>query len=199
MSSIPTHFGLHLPRWSLQWLARQPATFANAETRMRVAIALARENVNQGTGGPFGAAVFDAQTGRLIAAGVNLVVSHQSAVLHAEVVAIALAGQALGTHDLAALGQYELYASTEPCVMCLGATLWSGVRALYCGARDEDARAIGFDEGPKPTDWPGELERRGVTVVRDMLRDEAAAVLQAYATGGGRIYNGRAGDASQSG
>jgi len=194
MSIVPTHFGLHLPNWTLHWLSRQPTRFADVEARMRTAIVLARENVQQGTGGPFGAAVFDAKTGRLVAAGVNLVVSHQSAVLHAEVVAIALAGQAIGTHDLAAAGHYELYASTEPCTMCLGATLWSGVRALYCGARDEDARAIGFDEGPKPADWPGELRNRGVQVVQDVLREEAIAVLQDYAARGGRIYNGRMGE-----
>jgi tRNA(Arg) A34 adenosine deaminase TadA len=193
MTKVLTHFGLHLPRWTLQWLSRQPPRFADVEARMRTAIVLASENVNQGTGGPFGAAIFEAESGRLVAAGVNLVVSHQSAVLHAEVVAIALAGQALGTHDLAAIGRYELYASTEPCTMCLGASLWSGVRALYCGARDEDARAIGFDEGPKPTDWPGELCRRGVEVSQDVLRAEAVAVLQAYAERGGKIYNGRTG------
>lgn len=189
---VPTHFGLHLPNWTLQWLSRQPTLYRDAESRMRCAIALARENVSQGTGGPFGAAIFDAETGRLVSVGVNLVVSHQSAILHAEVVAIALAGQALGTHDLAARGTYELYASTEPCTMCLGASLWSGVKALYCGARDGDARAIGFDEGPKPTDWQGELERRGVRICCDLLRSEATAVLEAYASGGGPIYNGRA-------
>jgi tRNA(Arg) A34 adenosine deaminase TadA len=193
MTMVLTHFGLHLPHWTLQWLSRQPARFPDVEARMRSAIVLARENVNQGTGGPFGATIFEAETGRLVAAGVNLVVSHQAAILHAEVVAIALAGQALGTHDLASLGRYELYASTEPCTMCLGATLWSGVRALYCAARDEDARAIGFDEGPKPADWPGELQRRGVQVVRDVLRAEASAVLQDYIINGGPIYNGRAG------
>lgn len=189
---VPTHLGLHLPNWTLQWLSRQPATFGDVEARMRCAVALARENVSQGTGGPFGAAIFDSATGRLVAVGVNLVVSHQAAVLHAEVVAVALAGQALGTHDLASRGDFELYASTEPCTMCLGATLWSGVRALYCGARDADARAIGFDEGPKPADWQGELEKRGVRVCCDVLRPEALAVLEAYATSGGPIYNGRA-------
>lgn len=192
MSTIPTHFGLHLPHWTLQWLSRQPARLADPNARMRAAIALARENVQQGTGGPFGAVVVDGETGRLVSVGVNLVVSHQAAILHAEVVAVALAGQALGTHDLATAGRFELYASTEPCVMCLGATLWSGVKALYCGARDADARAIGFDEGPKPTSWSDELERRGVRVCQDLLRDEAVAVLQDYAARGGQIYNGRA-------
>jgi tRNA(Arg) A34 adenosine deaminase TadA len=79
-------------------------------------------------------------------------------------------------------------------VQCFGATTWSGVRRLVCGARDEDARAIGFDEGPKLPDWVGALEERGISVVRDTCRDEAAAVLRDYAESGGLIYNARRGD-----
>jgi tRNA(Arg) A34 adenosine deaminase TadA len=77
--------------------------------------------------------------------------------------------------------------------MCLGPISWSGVRCLVCGARD-DARAIGFDEGSKPPDWVGELECRGISVVRDELRDETTAVLRRYAEEGGVIYHGRQGD-----
>ena len=61
---------------------------------------------------------------------------------------------------------------------------------MVCGARDEDARAIGFDEGPKMPDWIPALERRGISVVRD----EAAAVLEEYAGRGGVIYNARQGE-----
>jgi tRNA(Arg) A34 adenosine deaminase TadA len=73
--------------------------------------------------------------------------------------------------------------------MCFGALLWSGVRRLVCGAREEDVRGIGFDEGPKPADWPAEMQRRGITVVRDVCRDEAVGVLRRYVTAGGPIYN----------
>ena len=74
--------------------------------------------------------------------------------------------------------------------------MWSGVRRLVCGAWGEDAEKIGFDEGPKPTEWVRMLEDRGISVVRDELRDEAAAVLRRYAGEGGIIYNGRQGDRS---
>ena len=77
--------------------------------------------------------------------------------------------------------------------MCLGATPWSGVRGPVCGARDEDASAIGFDEGEKPIQWVPALERRGITVVRDVLREEAASVLREYVENGGEIYNARRG------
>ena len=73
--------------------------------------------------------------------------------------------------------------------MCLGAVPWSGVTRLVCGARDEDARRVGFDEGAKPADWIGAMESRGIAVVRDVLRAEAVAVLDLYVARGGRIYS----------
>ena len=62
---------------------------------------------------------------------------------------------------------------------------------MICGARDEDARRIGFDEGDKPADWIGLLGRRGIEVIQDVFRSEATAVLEGYARAGGPIYNGR--------
>jgi hypothetical protein len=65
------------------------------------------------------------------------------------------------------------------------------VERLICGARDEDARAIGFDEGDKPPDWTQRLRARGIEVITDLRREEAAEVLASYARAGGVIYNGR--------
>ena len=157
---------------------------------MRLAIALARENVERQTGGPFGAAVFD-DKGRLVAPGVNMVVTSKCSILHAEMVAIALAQKKLGRYDIRGEGRrrYALVASTEPCAMCFGALPWSGVTRLVCGARDEDARRIGFDEGPKLPDWHEALQNRGIRVTRDVLREEAVAVLDLYAGLGRPIYN----------
>jgi hypothetical protein len=73
--------------------------------------------------------------------------------------------------------------------MCFGAIPWSGVSRLVCGARDADARAAGFDEGPKLKDWVGALAERGIEVVRDVLHAEATAVFAEYAAAGGAIYN----------
>ena len=189
---FPT-FSLTLPNWINDFLANRDMRFETPEARMRVAIELARRNVMYGTGGPFGAAIFEIETGRLVAPGVNLVVPSQSAIAHAETVAITMAGQVLGSFDLGGKGMpaCELVTSTEPCAMCFGAVPWSGVRRLVCGARDADARAVGFDEGPKLENWKAALEERGIEVVRDMLREEAADVLRAYKSRGGLIYNGR--------
>lgn len=87
---------------------------------------------------------------------------------------------------------HDLVTSCEPCAMCFGAVPWSGVRGLVCGARDEDARAIGFDEGPKLESWVRALEQRGIEVVRDVHRVVARRVLEDYAIAGGPIYNSRA-------
>ncbi len=179
-----------LPSWVGQFMEKAPTVFRDVEERMRFVIALARENAQQGTGGPFAAAVFDG-TGTLVAPGVNLVTSSNCSVLHAELVALMLAQKALGRYDLSNGNRlrYELVSTAEPCAMCFGAIPWSGVSQLICGARDEDARAIGFDEGPKLTDWVSALNSRGITVRRDVLREEAVAVLREYSSSGGVIYN----------
>lgn len=160
---------------------------------MRLVIRLAEMNIEHESGGPFGAGIFESRTGRLVAAGVNRVESANCSIAHAEMLAIAIAQQTLECYDLASQqdAAYELVTSTEPCAMCLGAIPWSGVRSLVCGARDEDARQIGFDEGTKPGNWVQALEKRGISVVQDVLRDEAKAVLVEYYKRGGLIYNAR--------
>ena len=162
---------------------------------MLFAIELASINVARGTGGPFGAAVFERPTWRLVAVGVNLVESTRCSHAHAEMVALANAQQAVGRFDLGAAGHptHELVTSCEPCAMCYGAIPWTGVRSVLCGARASDAEAIGFDEGAKPKNWVAELKQRRITVVRDVCRKEAAAVLQEYKKGGGAIYGSRKG------
>ena len=178
-----------LPDW-VERLAVPGTVYDTDEARMELAIALAWENVRQG-GGPFGAAVFHAPSGRLVAAGVNVVVPARSSLAHAEVMAIAGAQRAYDTHDLGAptLPRLLLACSAEPCVMCQGAVIWSGVRALECGARGEDVELAGFDEGPKHVGWDAELGRRGIAVTRDLLRAQAAEVLREYADEGRHVYN----------
>ena len=189
-------FRLRLPAWVTDLLDDRGRLYPTAEDRMRLAVDLSRLNLRNGTGGPFGAAIFEAETGRLLAPGVNMVVASNCSVLHAEIVAMMVAQTMVGDFDLGGGDRppYELVASTEPCAMCLGATPWSGVRSLVCGARADDAEKIGFDEGMKPFRWVSSLEERGIAVARDVLREEAAAVLREYARGGGPIYNGRGGE-----
>lgn len=190
----PSEIRWQLPGWVLGFVRRHGGEGGTIEDRMRFVLRLAGQNIARGTGGPFAAAVYAGHRPELVSVGVNLVVSWRSSMAHAEMVALAIAQQRIGSHDLAADPgrHFELVTSAEPCAMCLGAIPWSGVRRVVCGARDTDARAIGFDEGQKPRRWVEGLRRRGVDVVRDVLRSESVAVLESYLQGGGDIYNSAA-------
>lgn len=185
---------LGLPDWVDRYVGDRRGEISTAEQRMSLAVELGEMNSRRGTGGPFGAAIFE-EGGGLVAVGVNLVVPSSCSLAHAEMLAIGIAQQKLGSYDLGGpkLPRHELVTSTEPCGMCLGAIAWSGVVRVVCGARESDARAIGFDEGPKPTDWVAALAGRGIEVVRDVCRPEAREVLRRYAEAGGPIYNARRG------
>ncbi len=179
-----------LPDWVgavVDWERR----YRTDEEKVRLAVRLSRENVERGTGGPFGAAVLEAGSGRLVAVGVNSVVRLANAVLHGEIVAIMLAQRRLGTFSLAAAGlpAHELATSCDPCAMCLGALLWSGVRRVVCGAGREDATRLAFDEGPVFPQSYAYLEARGVAFARGVCRDEAREVLELYRRRAGVIYN----------
>ncbi len=178
-----------LPVW-LDRVMDEPPVLADTESRMRLAIDLARRNVAAQSGGPFGALVVDDASGQVLAVGVNLVMPARNCTAHAEMVAIELAERVVDSFDLSVDGhRLTLVTSVEPCAMCLGAIVWSGVRSLVCGAPSSAAAEIGFDEGPRPERWVDALECRGIDVVTGVLADEAAAVLRDYADAGGRIYN----------
>ncbi len=179
-----------MPEWVNDFLRHQPEIFSNNEDRMRLVIELARRNIAHASGGPFGAAVFDA-SGMLVAPGVNLVITANCSVLHAEITAIIMAQKILDRYDISDGGRldFDLVSSSEPCAMCFGAIPLAGVRRLVCGARAEDAEAMGFDEGHKTGNWVRALTERGIHVTQDVLRSEAVSVLRAYTAGGGLIYN----------
>jgi len=180
------------PDWLEAQLTESLPDMHTDEQRMRWLIALARKNIERQTGGPFAAAIFDMNSGKLISAAVNRVEPLNASIAHAEMLAITGAQQVLGSFDLGADGlpSCELVTSSEPCAMCFGALPWSGIRRLVCGARAEDAERIGFDEGPKHPDWIGELERRSIAVQRDVCREQAVAVLNDYVASACTIYNG---------
>ena len=181
-----------LPIWIGEFESSLNDVFPTIESRMLLAVELAAKNVSHESGGPFGAAVFDLDTGELVSLGINLVVDSGYSIAHAEILALAFAQNILGTHDVSksARPHLQLVTSVEPCSMCLGAIPWSGVKSVVCGARTSDAEAVGFDEGPKLDSWPQELEKRGIAVRRDIEREAAIKPLQNYLQSGGAIYNG---------
>ena len=167
-------------------------TYKLDDDKMRLAITVSRENVDRGTGGPFGAAIYERESGKLVAVGMNCVVRLNNCTLHGEMVAFMMAQQRVGSFTLnaPALPVHELFTSCEPCAMCLGATLWSGVRRVVYGAGREDASRLNFEEGPVFPESYTYLEDRGITIQRNFLRAEARAVLELYRAKSGKIYNG---------
>ena len=177
---------LTLPAWVHEHVDASRA-YPGDEAKVALAIELSRLNIEARSGGPFGAAVFNADDDRIVSVGVNRVLPQNCSVAHAETMACMLAQQRLQrarlNRDLEgnAVGRFVLATSAQPCCQCYGATLWAGIDRLLIGARSQDVEALTpFDEGPLPNDWVGELQRRGIEVVRDIHRDAACEVLRTY-------------------
>ncbi len=192
-----TSLEVYVPAW-LSEIAQEmeSVTLSGQAAKMRFVIDLARRNVEEKTGGPFGAAIFEANSNELIAFAVNNVVADGLSIAHAETLATMWAQRKLATHDLASEPdkKYELFTSGQPCIMCFGVTWWSGVTRLVCAARGEDIeKIVGFKEGPLPENWADLLRHReglpDIEVIQDVLRDEACEVLQLYAQSGQPVYN----------
>ncbi len=105
------------------------------------AVALSRDHMHDGAGGPFGAVIV--RDGEILAEGWNQVTSTNDPTAHAEVTAIRLACEAIGDFSLQGA---TLYTSCEPCPMCLASAYWARIsRIVYANTR-EDAAGIGFDD-----------------------------------------------------
>ena len=141
---------------------------------LRKAIALAVESAGT-DGGPFGAVV--ARGDEVIATGTNRVTASGDPTAHAEIVAIRRAAEALQTHDLSGC---VLYASTEPCPMCLAATWWARIgEIVFAADRDAAARA-GFDDAAIYKEVASDREVRSIPC-RQHLADEGEAPFEAWA------------------
>ena len=180
---------LTLPAW-VHETVDTARTYPDDEAKVALAVELSRHNIQAQSGGPFGAAVFGPDD-RILSVGVNRVLPQACSLAHAETMAYMLAQQRTQRARLNELdpgvriGPITLATSAQPCCQCYGATIWAGIDRLLIGARSEDVEALTeFDEGPLPADWVGELERRGIAVVRDLHRDAACAVLRDYGQSG---------------
>lgn len=140
---------------------------------MRLAIELANESVKNG-GGPFGAVIV--KDGEIIAAKSNSVTKDNDPTAHAEVCAIREACKKLNTFDLTGA---ELYASCEPCPMCLSAMYWAHIDHYYYANSKEDAQGIGFDDAFIYEELDLKPENRKMGRER-LLEDEAIKTFQAW-------------------
>jgi len=141
---------------------------------LRRAIALATENVTSGRGGPFAALI--ARDGEIIAEGVNMVTATNDPTAHAEVTAIRAACKAMNAFTLAGC---ELYTSCEPCPMCLAASHWARLDAVFFGAGAEDAARAGFDDAYLYAEFRKSPDDRSLPA-RQFLRDEAWSSFAAW-------------------
>src|SRR5215207_7574292 len=137
-------FTLSLPDWAVEENKRLPATIPTIEERMAAVIRFSRMNFENGTGGPFGAGVFERDTGKTVVIGVNRVVASGISSAHAEVMTLSIAQKIIGTYDLGgpALPVYQLVVNWRPCVMCFGATLWSGIKSLVIAGSGPELEEI---------------------------------------------------------
>lgn len=193
---MQTQFSLSLPAWLTAELDTLPTSLGTLEERMALVNRLADRNFREGNGGPFAAIVVEAKTGRLVSIGVNVVLASGVSAAHAEVMALGLAQQATGSWDLGGDPgmPLQLVVNWRPCVMCYGATMWSGIRELVvAGSGDDLEKLTGFDEGPMREDWAEQFEARGITVTQDISREEALAVFRAYGDADAIVYNARGG------
>ena len=144
------------------------------EDFLREAIRLAREGMTAEQGGPFGAVVV--RDGAIIGRGCNRVTSASDPTAHAEIVAIRDACQNIGTFQLTGC---TLYASCEPCPMCLGAIYWARPDRIVFGALHTDAAGAGFDDQFIYEELEKPRDQRRIPM-RQLLRDEADAVFREW-------------------
>lgn len=151
------------------------------EKFMRMAIELSEQNVKGAAGGPFGAVVV--KNGEVVAASANQVVQQNDPTAHAEVTAIRLACQRLGTYDLSGC---VIYTSCEPCPMCLGAIYWAHIDTIYYGNTKADAADIGFDDHFIYKELALPMNQRKLQIVQ-LLRDEALSAFKRWTESGSKI------------
>ncbi len=147
-----------------------------------------REEIEMGRlCGPFYAAIVDS-TGAVVAEGANSVVDSACSNNHAEMNVIARAEKKFGTWNLAGKG-LTLFTTAEPCMMCVGGILWSGLERVVYGVSTEAVERItGFDEGFK-ANWREEFASRGIRVTGPILSELGEEVLSVYMKRCGIVYS----------
>lgn len=157
----------------------------NAKNIMTNVYQKTAEGVKNGKG-PFYAEIYD-KNGNFVVSSSNSVVEDNCALYHAEVNTLKKAFEKYKQYDLSPQN-LTIYINAEPCIMCAGALMWSGVKTIYFGVPSKDVERItGFDEGYKPN-WVREFKKRGITVYGSIEKATGEKVLQDYVDSGKEIY-----------
>lgn len=157
----------------------------NAKNIMTNVYQKTAEGVKNGKG-PFYAEIYD-ENGNFVVSSSNSVVEDNCALYHAEVNTLKKAFEKYKQYDLSPQN-LTIYINAEPCIMCAGALMWSGVKTIYFGVPSKDVERItSFDEGYKPN-WVREFKKRGITVYGSIEKATGEKVLQDYVDSGKEIY-----------
>lgn len=165
-----------------------PITKPQYETARKIILGLQNETPKHFCEhcGPFCAAIYD-DKGNLIAKAQNNVVPACDCTNHAEMNVIRLAQKKLNTYDLSKYN-LSIYVTAEPCIMCVGGIMWSGIKNVYFCVYSKDVEAItGFDEGYKPN-WIEQFKQRGINVYGGIEQEYGKKVLAKYVKSGNTIY-----------
>lgn len=141
---------------------------------LQLAIELAQTGIDRNAGGPFGAVIV--RDGQIIGSGYNRVTSSNDPTAHAEVEAIREACRLIGSFQLDGC---TIYASCEPCPMCLGAIYWARPGRVVYACTREDAAAIGFDDDFIYRELENPVSERQIPVFQAM-REEGMRVFEAW-------------------
>ena len=157
---------------------------SNHKAIMKQAILQAQSTMRNNIGGPFGAAIIDAE-GNIISVASNTVLGDHDPTAHAEMNAIREACKKLGTHDLSG---YVLYATSEPCPMCLSAIIWANIKTVYYGCTAEDADFIGFRDDFIYGFIENHETDPSVLELKEMSRDECLELFREYKDKNMQLY-----------
>lgn len=138
--------------------------------------------------GPFYAEIYLDK--KLVAAASNSVVEDNCSLCHAEINVLNKAHREFKSWSLSEK-DLTIYINAEPCIMCMGAIMWSGVKRVFFSVSSKDVEEItGFDEGFKP-DWTDEFKKRGIEVFGGIEAERGKEVLKEYIKSGNTIYKPR--------
>lgn len=149
-----------------------PQSASTPEDFMRLAIEAARESVQRGAGGPFGACIV--RDGEVLSVSSNHVLINHDPTAHAEVMAIR---KACGKQEYHLLDGAEIYSTTEPCPMCFAAIHWARCAKVYYGTNIADVDALGFNEMTLSNEQMKEIGGSPVEIQKDFMREECLELL----------------------
>ena len=172
-------------------VANSPISKTELETAKKIMLnvqAKTADGIKNGKG-PFYAEIYD-KNGNFVVASSNSVVEDKCCLFHAEVNTIKKAHDKFKEYSLAP-EDLTIYVNAEPCIMCAGAIMWSGIKTVYFGVPSSEVEKItGFDEGYKPN-WIKEFKKRGITVYGNIEPLAGKKVLNDYVNSGKEIYKPR--------